>query len=155
MTLKQLDYLWTTTGKHFLLGPLDLHHPRPPHLPHHSFSVTHPSPLCQRWLTDLSVLASHLILICPTTVDSHLCVIWRWFSTCVLCFLSVHCGLYLVFFIHFLSPEGCCYLRLVLSHVHVFLHVSITLFSHNNISKKHRQLFLRTAAVAEKPHTCS
>lgn len=30
MTLKLLSYLWTTTGKHLLLGPLGLHHLPPP-----------------------------------------------------------------------------------------------------------------------------
>lgn len=150
MTLKLLSYLWTTTGKHFLLGPLGLHHPssRPslPLLPllFHS-SVTPPCPLCQRWLTDPSVLASHLlflILVRRLWTAASVCCLTA-IIQCLLC-QSVDCESYLVLIIHCLSPKGCC----CKNNVHAFL------FSYYSfkIEQRIETACLRYSAVgAKKP----
>lgn len=116
MTLKLLDFLWTTTGKHFaLIGTLGPRRPPPPLALLYLVSF---APLISSNTSTSSALEMTHWSICFGSPSS-LCllIIWRRSSTRR---QSVQRGLDRALVCHFPSPQGyCCYVILVLSHVHV------------------------------------
>lgn len=91
MTLKLLNYLWTTTGKHFLLGPPGLLHLSFPPFPH---------PMSQR---------AAVFVFPHLSCDIMQLHVWRRLSSCICLHIFI---LSLSFLWRLLSPESRSLIRL-------------------------------------------